>query len=245
MAFTATPRLWRRWSPPGQMLPPSIQPYHNAYMKLAVPAVGMALGWAFAGVVTACNLELDILKEQALASISQHWHWLAGVQLRSTLVEDGRLQAHDDDLTLSVAGDLPSPSSTLSAAPLAGHEAASEAARPTAAQMTRLSDLLSIFDDAAMALAISTVAVLILAAAVRVNSIAGRGASVQRRGPLLEWSLRIEYLLAECLALGAAAPWRIALDDLVPIRTYKTWLYSAPCGAIPAGLPSPLTLSTL
>jgi hypothetical protein len=47
IAFTATPRLMPWLSKLGA--------YRIAYMKLSVPAVGMAVGWAFAGVVTSCD----------------------------------------------------------------------------------------------------------------------------------------------------------------------------------------------
>ena len=82
-----------------------------------------------------------------------------------------------------------------------------------------------------LAIGFNVLAVLILATAVRVNSIAGRGVSAATRHPALEWSLRIEYLLTECLALGAAVPWRAALNDLVPIDVYAECIRSAACAA--------------
>lgn len=159
LAFTATPRVARRWRTthgsasccPG---------YRSAYMKLCVPAVGMAVGWSFSSVVTSCDRELDVVKAHALATFVR---WL-----KQRLSDEA--DATGAAMNASVAGE-----------PLLSESLGEEDILRQA-----LGVMQTIFDDAAMAIAFNVLAVLILATAVRVNSIAGRGSSATTRHLALE-----------------------------------------------------------
>ena len=84
LAFTATPRVARRWRSAEGSSTCGVG-YRSAYMKLCVPAVGMAVGWSFSSVVTSCDKEIDVLKAHALSSGARQWSHLVSwwAQVRS------------------------------------------------------------------------------------------------------------------------------------------------------------------